>query len=206
MIHLNDFLNDFDTLFPEQRHWQAWDITRELPTLLNACQSALGTDYTITEGIAIHRTATIEQGVVLKSPAIIGPGCFIGAHAYLRGGVFLGEGTTIGPGGEIKSSVILNRSATAHFNFVGDSVIGSDVNLEAGAVIANHYNERDDKRIAVRYDNRLLPTGTEKFGALIGDGSRIGANAVLSPGTILGRNSVVKRLELIEQNPQQGVR
>lgn len=200
MIHLHDFLNDFDTFFPEQRHRQAWDITRELPALLSSSQSALGTDYTITDGIAVHHTATIEQGVVFKGPVIIGPHCFIGAHAYLRGGVFLGEGCKIGPGCEIKSSVILNHSATAHFNFVGDSVIGSDVNLEAGAVIANHYNEREDKRIVVSHDNRLLPTGTEKIGALIGDGSRIGANAVLSPGTILGKNSIVKRLELVDQN------
>ena len=63
----------------------------------------------------------------------------------------------------------------------------------------NHYNERTDKRIRLSFKNQIIDTGLEKFGALIGDNSRIGANAVLSPGTILKKDSVVKRLELIEQ-------
>jgi hypothetical protein len=48
-------------------------------------------------------------------------------------------------------------------------------------------------------DNKKINTGIEKFGALVGDYSKIGANAVLSPGTILPPKSIVKRLSLIEQ-------
>jgi acetyltransferase-like isoleucine patch superfamily enzyme len=73
------------------------------------------------------------------------------------------------------------------------------VNLEAGAVIANHYNERVHKEISVLVNGQVFSTGVQKFGALIGDGTRIGANAVSSPGTILPPRSVVKRLELVEQ-------
>ena len=68
---------------------------------------------------------------------------------------------------------------------------------ESGAVVANHFNEREDRRIFVRAGNATIDTGTEKFGALIGDTCRIGANAVLSPGTIFPRKSIVGRLELI---------
>ncbi|MDZ7614087.1 MAG: hypothetical protein U5K51_10655 [Flavobacteriaceae bacterium] len=46
---------------------------------------------------------------------------------------------------------------------------------------------------------KLIQTNTEKFGSLVGDGCKIGANAVLSPGTILSKNTVVKRLELVDQ-------
>jgi UDP-N-acetylglucosamine diphosphorylase / glucose-1-phosphate thymidylyltransferase / UDP-N-acetylgalactosamine diphosphorylase / glucosamine-1-phosphate N-acetyltransferase / galactosamine-1-phosphate N-acetyltransferase len=87
----------------------------------------------------------------------------------------------------------------AHFNFIGNSIIGSNVNVEAGAVTANHYNERADKQIEVLYKGEIIKTNTHKFGALIGDGCKIGANAVLSPGTLLVKNTIVKRLEMVEQ-------
>jgi bifunctional N-acetylglucosamine-1-phosphate-uridyltransferase/glucosamine-1-phosphate-acetyltransferase GlmU-like protein len=87
----------------------------------------------------------------------------------------------------------------AHFNFIGNSLIGNQVNFEAGSVIANHYNERENKRIFISMNNEILDTGLDKFGAVVGDNAKIGANAVLSPGTILQRGSIVKRLELIEQ-------
>ncbi|MBA4055555.1 MAG: LpxA family transferase, partial [Marivirga sp.] len=134
-----------------------------------------------------------------KGTIIISEGCFIGAHAYIRGGVFLGNQSVIGPGCEVKSSLILRNSALAHFNFVGDSLVGSMVNMEAGSVIANHYNERKDKTITVLIKGKKIAINVTKFGALVGDHTRIGANAVLSPGTILESNSVVKRLALIEQ-------
>ena len=150
-------------------------------------------------GIAIHATATVESGAVLKAPIVIGADCFIGAHAYLRGGVFLGNSVKIGTGCEIKTSIIFNNTAIAHFNFIGDSILGSNVNFEAGAITANHYNEREDKMIPVVYHSAILQTGVNKFGSLVGDYCKVGANAVLSPGTLLLPNSIVKRLELVNQ-------
>src|SRR5262249_52480085 len=103
-----------------------------------------------------------------------------------------------GPYCEIKSSFIHGGSKAAHLNFVGDSVIGHDVNIEAGAILANYRNERPDKQIYVRIGQSIHATGVEKFGSILGDGTRVGANAVLAPGTVLGPNSIVKRLELID--------
>jgi bifunctional N-acetylglucosamine-1-phosphate-uridyltransferase/glucosamine-1-phosphate-acetyltransferase GlmU-like protein len=90
-------------------------------------------------------------------------------------------------------------SKAAHFNFVGDSIVGRDVNIEAGAVFANTRNEWTAKEIVCVVDGRRLRAGREKFGSLVGDGSRIGANAVLAPGTILPRESIVQRLALVDQ-------
>jgi bifunctional N-acetylglucosamine-1-phosphate-uridyltransferase/glucosamine-1-phosphate-acetyltransferase GlmU-like protein len=148
---------------------------------------------------AIHRTARIEPGVILKGTLIIGEDCFIATGSYLRDGVFLETKVSIGPGCEIKSSIIARETTIAHFNFIGDSLVGREVNFEAGAVIANHYNERENKRIFINVNNEIIDTGQDKFGALVGDRSKIGANAVLSPGTLLRPGSIVKRLELIEQ-------
>jgi len=153
----------------------------------------------LREGIAVHETATIEDGAILKPPCIIGAKCFVAAHAYLRDGVWLGPGVVIGPSVEIKSSLIGPNSRAAHFNFVGNSILGASVNLEAGAIVANHRNELADKEIVCVIDGVAIRTGCEKFGALIGDDCKIGANAVLAPGTILRRGTIVPRLKLVDQ-------
>jgi NDP-sugar pyrophosphorylase family protein len=149
--------------------------------------------------VAIHKTAVVEEHAILKGPLIIAQNCFVAAHAYLRGGVYLGNGVSLGPGVEIKSSFVFSNSVLAHFNFVGDSLVGSGVNMEAGAVIANCFNERISKEVEVMINAKRIKTRLEKFGALVGDQCKIGANAVLSPGTILSRTSIVKRLQLVEQ-------
>ena len=199
MIQIKDFIDRFSDLFPDHSHMQPWEITEQLTDMLNKMITKLDTTYTISEGIAVHESAVIEEGAVLKGPVIVSENCYIGAHAYLRGPVFLGNSVRIGPGCELKQSVIFDHTAIAHFNYIGNSLIGSHVNFEAGAIAANHFNERADKKIPVMYKGELIQTGIEKFGALVGDGSKIGANAVLSPGTILEKGSVVGRLELIDQ-------
>jgi NDP-sugar pyrophosphorylase family protein len=199
MIVIDNFIKLFSQLFERQIELQPWEITNNLPAIVAEMITLLNEDYKIEKGIAIHETATVEQGAVLKAPVIIGGHCFIGANAYLRGGVYLDSGVKIGTGCEIKSSLIFNNSAIAHFNFIGDSIIGSHVNFEAGSITTNHYNERADKNIPVVYNAKIIQTGVAKFGSLVGDHSKIGANAVLSPGTILLPNSIVNRLVLIDQ-------
>ena len=196
---INDYIQQFNFIFPELKDQMPWNIVGNAEAIVLKKIQTLGSEFTVDNNIAIHKTARIEQHVVLKGPIIVSANSFIGAHAYLRGGVFVGEKTSIGPGCEVKSSFLLG-SALAHFNFVGDSILGEGVTMEAGSIIANHFNERSDKSIYVRIKGGRILTGVTKFGALVGDQTKIGANAVLSPGTILGANSVVKRLELVDQS------
>ncbi len=198
-IPISDYIQEFAELFPENSVQLPWQVVPLIQTILIKRIAQLSPDFRVTGTIAIHKTAVIEEHAILKGPLIISQNCFVAAHAYLRGGVYLGKGVSLGPGCEIKSSLVFSNSALAHFNFVGDSLIGSRVNLEAGAVIANCFNERTSKEVEVLFQAKRIKTGLEKFGALIGDQSRIGANAVLSPGTVLPRQSIVKRLELVEQ-------
>jgi NDP-sugar pyrophosphorylase family protein len=170
--------------------------------LLRQHIAILDSSYERVDEWAVHRTARIEAGAVIKGPAIIGPNCFIAAGAYLRGGVYLEQDCIIGPSSELKTSVMFAGSKLAHMNFVGDSIIGADVNIEAGVVIANHRNEREDRNIRIVYHGQVIDTGVSKFGALVGDGSRIGANAVVAPGALLKPASIVGRLQLIDQRPE----
>lgn len=172
-------LSIYATLKPWALTQQSADIVRRLLRELSL------EEYVVRDEIALHRTSIVEAGAILKAPLILGPHCLVASGAYLRGGNWIDAKSTFGPGAELKSSFVFAGTKLAHFNFVGDSILGEGVNLEAGSVICNYRNEWVDKEIRVRLDEAVLRTGHDKFGALVGDGCRIGANAVLAPGTIL---------------------
>ncbi|MDF0730089.1 LpxA family transferase [Pseudomonas entomophila] len=177
-----------------------WHLVANLEALVDAQIDHLPTDqYRLDGRVAVHRDAAVEPGAVLKGPLIIGPGCFIATGAYLRGGCWLERDCILGPGAELKTSLMFAGSKLAHFNFVGDSIIGRDVNLEAGSIVCNYRNERTDKEIQVRLQGTLHKTGVQKFGALLGDHTRLGANAVVAPGGLLPMGSIVRRASLLDQ-------
>ena len=179
-----------------------WIVTQRAVELIGPVIPTLAqADYRIDGDIAVHRSATIENGAVIKGPAIIGPRCFVASGAYLRGGVYLEADCIIGPNAELKTSFMFPGSKLAHLNFVGDSILGSKVNIEAGAMIANYRNEKDDKLIRIQVDGQTFKTGVDKFGALVGDDARIGANAVIAPGALIAPGTKVGRLKLVDQSP-----
>jgi UDP-N-acetylglucosamine diphosphorylase / glucose-1-phosphate thymidylyltransferase / UDP-N-acetylgalactosamine diphosphorylase / glucosamine-1-phosphate N-acetyltransferase / galactosamine-1-phosphate N-acetyltransferase len=200
-LRISDFTNALDgTPFAACADATPWALTASIEDHVRAALALLDSrDWQVHGDVAIHRRAMVEAGAQLKGPAVIGAECFVSATALLRGGVWLSQRCAVGPACELKSSWLGASSKLAHMSFVGDSVIGSDVNFEAGSIVANHRNERGDKRIRVRVDGVLQTLGVTKFGALIGDHARIGANAVLAPGTLIAANTVVPRLSLVDQ-------
>jgi UDP-N-acetylglucosamine diphosphorylase / glucose-1-phosphate thymidylyltransferase / UDP-N-acetylgalactosamine diphosphorylase / glucosamine-1-phosphate N-acetyltransferase / galactosamine-1-phosphate N-acetyltransferase len=174
-----------------------WELTSQSEAIVRQLIASLPTaEYQIDGDVAVHTTAIVEPGAILKGPLILGPKCFVAAGAYLRGGNWVDNDCIFGPGAELKSSFVFAGTKLAHFNFVGDSVLGSDVNLEAGSIICNYRNERPEKEIWVRVGADLHRTGSHKFGAVVGDHCRVGANSVIAPGAILQVGSIVRRLSL----------
>ncbi len=100
-----------------------WQIVAHLDETLREMIQKLGNDYNICDGVAIHKTAVIGHNVTIKAPAIISANCFVGSNSYLRGGVFLAPGAKVGISCEVKTSVLLEGCAIAHFNFVGNTGI-----------------------------------------------------------------------------------
>jgi UDP-N-acetylglucosamine diphosphorylase / glucose-1-phosphate thymidylyltransferase / UDP-N-acetylgalactosamine diphosphorylase / glucosamine-1-phosphate N-acetyltransferase / galactosamine-1-phosphate N-acetyltransferase len=197
-VGLRNYVNAFETsaLAPWADH-APWELTSNSEAIVRQLLGALACgDYSIENDIAVHRTAIVETGAVLKGPLILGANCFVAAGAYLRGGNWVDQRCIFGPGAELKSSFVVAGSKLAHFNFVGDSILGEDVNLEAGSIVCNYRNERPDKEILVRIGNDLHRTGHSKFGAVIGDHARIGANAVIAPGALLEAGTVLRRAAL----------
>jgi NDP-sugar pyrophosphorylase family protein len=176
-----------------------WILVASLPSAIAALAASGRLRAFEARGgdVFVHPEAEVEPGATFRGPALIGAGCFVARSAYLRDGVVLGPRTHVGHAVELKASVVAGDSAIAHLGYVGNSVIGSGVNLEAGVVVANHWNESPGRTIALRWRGATLETGAAKFGALIGDGAKVGANSVLSPGTVLEPGAIVPRLTLI---------
>lgn len=200
-MKLNNYIKKCYQILPVLLEYKSpWKITENANEIIKNIISTLKSDeYNINWTVAIHKTAKIENGVVLKDNIVIEKDCFVATGAYLRGWVYLAEKVTIWPWVEIKSSFIFKKSRIAHFNYIWDSIIGEDVNFEAGAITANYYNETG-KNIKMIINNKIVKTWVKKFGALIGDDARIWANAVLAPGSVLIPWKIISRLEYYDHS------
>lgn len=141
------------------------------------------------DGIFIAKGTVVEPTAYIKGPAIIGENTEIRHGAYLRGNVVAGANCVIGHATEVKNSIFLNGAKAGHFAYVGDSVLGSMVNLGAGTKLANLKIVMGD--VVLRVDGAKIQSGYRKLGAILGDGCELGCNAVTSPGTILAPGSMV---------------
>jgi NDP-sugar pyrophosphorylase family protein len=141
------------------------------------------------ESIFVGKGTIIEAGVYIEGPCWIGSHCVIRNGAYLRGGVLCGNGCAIGHSAEVKHSILFDHAAVTHFTYVGDSIIGTEVNLGAGVKCANLRLDR--REILVEFQGKKVKTGLKKLGAIVGDRAQIGCNCVLNPGTLVGKGSVV---------------
>jgi NDP-sugar pyrophosphorylase family protein len=149
-----------------------------------------GTDGYRRVGAAwIHLAATVDASAHIAGRAIIGPGCQIRHNALLRDNVILTAGCVIGNNCEVKNSLLLDGCTIPHLNYVGDSILGAGSHVGAGAVLANL--RLDGQPVLIHTSDGAVETGLTKCGSFVGDGVQIGCNAVLQPGTIIGKGSVV---------------
>ena len=172
----------------------AWNALKRLkdyidakvrPGLHNTCEGRafIGKNVFIGEG------TVVEDGVMIKGPAIIGRNCQIRHNAYFREHVIVGDNCVVGNSCELKGAILFNNSQVPHFNYVGDSIIGHKAHLGAGVILSNVKSLKGN--VVIQHEGKNLDTGLRKFGALVGDGVEIGCNAVLNPGSIIGRKSVI---------------
>lgn len=143
----------------------------------------------IGEQVLIGEGTVVEDGAMIKGPAIIGRNCQIRHNAYIREHVIIGDGCVVGNSTELKNSILFNGAVAPHFNYVGDSILGYKSHLGAGVILSNFKSLPGN--VTVEKDGVPFDTGLRKFGALIGDGAEVGCNAVLNPGSIIGRGAVI---------------
>ena len=133
--------------------------------------------------VVVEPGARIDSGVVVEGPAIVRSGAEVGPNAYLRGATLVGEGCHVGHGVEIKNSVLMEGADVPHLSYVGDSLLGPDVNLGAGTQVANLRHDGADVRQTVKGDR--VTTGRRKYGVVVGPDAKTGINTSLAPGVVL---------------------
>jgi len=143
----------------------------------------------ISGAVYIGAGTIIEHGAMIKGPAWIGEGCEIRNGAYIRENVVVGNGVVLGNSSEFKNCLIFDEAQIPHFNYVGDSILGYKAHLGAGAILSNV--RLDHAPVSVHGPGGTIATGLRKFGAIVGDRAEIGCNSVLSPGSIIGRESII---------------
>jgi NDP-sugar pyrophosphorylase family protein len=143
----------------------------------------------ISNAVFVGSGTVIEAGAVLKGPAWIGENCQIRSGCYVRENVIAGDGVVMGNSCEFKNCILFDEAQVPHFNYVGDSILGHRAHLGAGVILSNV--KLDHREIHVTANDGSIATGLKKFGAVIGDRTEIGCNAVINPGSVLGRDSIV---------------
>ena len=138
------------------------------------------------EDIWIAKDVTIAKTATLNGPLIIDEGTEVRPGAFIRGKVIVGKDCVVGNSTELKNVVLFNTVQVPHYNYVGDSILGTHSHMGAGSITSN---VKSDKTLVVVKDGEeKIETGLKKFGAMLGDYVEVGCGSVLSPGTVIGRN------------------
>lgn len=167
-----------------------WEALPKIKAFAEALGRGLGAGYReIAPGVWAHETAKIAATASIEGPCVIDEGAEIRHCAYIRGSAIVGKGAVVGNSTELKNCVIFDGAQVPHYNYVGDSVLGYKAHMGAGSILSNV--KADKKNIVVKAEGILIETGLRKFGAVLGDGAEIGCNAVLNPGTVIGRRGQV---------------
>jgi len=156
--------------------WKLGDLDRRI-------DGEVADDAHLRGTVVVESGATVEPGVVVEGPTLIRSGAHVGPNAYVRGHTLLGEGVEVGHGVEIKNSVLMRETSVSHLSYVGDSVLGREVNFGAGTTAGNL--RHDDEPVELTVKGERVSTARRKFGVVVGDGAKTGINTSLDPGVTL---------------------
>jgi bifunctional UDP-N-acetylglucosamine pyrophosphorylase/glucosamine-1-phosphate N-acetyltransferase len=144
---------------------------------------------TVKGKVFVGKGSVVKAGTYIEGPVYIGENCVVGPGSHLRPYAFLERDNHVGNSSEVKNSVLLAGANAPHFNYVGDSVLCEEVNFGAGAKTANF--RFDAGNISCEVKGKRVDSGRRKLGACIGRGAKIGVNATLNCGVLVGSGSRV---------------
>jgi UDP-N-acetylglucosamine diphosphorylase / glucose-1-phosphate thymidylyltransferase / UDP-N-acetylgalactosamine diphosphorylase / glucosamine-1-phosphate N-acetyltransferase / galactosamine-1-phosphate N-acetyltransferase len=179
-------------LFENQNY--VWEALKQIASYLQfrlkpaVLGELLGKPF-VSNNVFIGPGTIVEPGAVLKGPAWIGEKCHIRSGCYVRENVIVGNSVVMGNSCEFKNCILFDEVQAPHFNYVGDSILGYRAHLGAGVILSNV--KLDHREIVVAAPDGNVATGLKKFGAIIGDRTEIGCNAVINPGAVIGRDCII---------------
>ena len=199
-------VEEFDVTSVELDRWldvgRPWELLEanewKLAELERDVRGDVSDDATVDGNVVVEEGATVESGVVIEGPALIRSGATVGPNAYVRGATLVGEDAKVGHSVEVKNSVLSPGATVGHLSYVGDSVLGRDVNFGAGTNVANLRHDGEDVEHTVKGER--VSTGRRKFGVVVGDDAKTGIDTSLYPGVTLSTGATTLPGETVSRD------
>jgi UDP-N-acetylglucosamine diphosphorylase/glucosamine-1-phosphate N-acetyltransferase len=173
-----------------------WDILAANRMVMDTWEESQISRHAVIEGnvtmtgpVRIEPGSVIKSGAVLAGPCYIGRNCYVGNNSLVREYSALGPGSLIGYGVELKNCVLFGNSQVGRLSFVGDSVIGENVDIGSGTMTINE--SMDHASIVVDVRGEAMNSGLVKLGAFMGDDVKVGAGNTIAAGTVLAPGAQV---------------
>lgn len=134
--------------------------------------------------IYLAKNSEVMEGSVIRGPFSLGESSVLKLSTKIYGA------TTIGPqckvGGEVNNSVIFGYTNKAHDGFLGNSVLGEWCNLGADTNNSNLKNNYGNVKLYNYLQGKMIDTGLQFCGLMMGDYSKSGINTMFNTGTVVG--------------------
>jgi UDP-N-acetylglucosamine diphosphorylase/glucosamine-1-phosphate N-acetyltransferase len=183
------------------RPWELLEATEHVLSDLDSRVRGTVEDGATLEGaVAVEAGARVRDGAYVEGPVLVQSGADVGPNAYVRGASVVGPGVRVGNAVEVKNSTLMAGTAVGHLSYVGDSVLGEDVNFGAGTVVANL--RHDEESVRMRVKGETVDTGRRKLGVVVGDGAKTGIDTNLNAGVKLGADARTTPGETVLFDPE----
>ncbi|WP_266081750.1 bifunctional sugar-1-phosphate nucleotidylyltransferase/acetyltransferase [Haladaptatus caseinilyticus] len=199
-------ISEYDVTAVEVERWldvgRPWELLEanewKLAELKRDVQGDVSEQAVLEGNVVVEEGATVKAGVVIEGPALIRKGANIGPNAYIRGATLVSEGAKVGHSVEVKNSILSPGATVGHLSYIGDSVLGRDVNFGAGTNVANLRHDDADIKFTVKGDR--VSTERRKFGVIAGDNAKTGINTSLTPGLKLSTEAKTLPGEVVKRD------
>ena len=172
------------------------EVLNHIGEIIFEISKTLNNDYQeISPNVFVHKSVKIAESATIMGPCLVLENTEIRVNAYIRGNVIIGKNCVIGNSTELKNAILFDEVKVPHFNYIGDSILGYKVHFGAGSLTSNV--KSDESNVTLTINSKKIKTSRKKIGALVGDKVEIGCNAVLTPGSIIGKNTTIYPLVMV---------
>lgn len=172
------------------------EVLNHIGEIIFEISKTLNDDYQeISPNVFVHKSVKIDKSATIIGPCLVLENSEIRVNAYIRGNVIIGKNCVIGNSTELKNAILFDEVKVPHFNYIGDSLLGYKVHFGAGSLTSNV--KSDESNVTLTINSEKIKTNRKKIGALVGDKVEIGCNAVLTPGSIIGKNTTIYPLVMV---------
>ena len=172
------------------------EVLNHIGEIIFEISKTLNNDYQeISPNVFVHKSVKIDKSATIIGPCLVLENSEIRVNAYIRGNVIIGKNCVIGNSTELKNAILFDEVKVPHFNYIGDSLLGYKVHFGAGSLTSNV--KSDESNVTLTINSEKIKTNRKKVGALVGDKVEIGCNTVLTPGSIIGKNTTIYPLVMV---------